>query len=274
MEPVPRADPARGARRWTRRACACASSAAATASRRRSREEIEWAEQLTARHSALHACSSASTTAAAPRSCTRPSATAGGGEEEFRRHLYAPDLQDPELIIRTGRRAAPLELPALGVRLLGALLLGQACGRTSTGRSSSGRSTRFGAPGVPLRRPVTRRRRATAERGRRAARAGDLDRRHAVRGRDPVGRRSRSRSSTSAGRCSRVALIGLGVRRAARALHDASRPVRPIPLAGFAGAAGLILAAAYGDQYQMVLASAASVLLAFLLALRGTTGAT
>ena len=26
----------------------------------------------------------------------------GGGEEEFRGHLYAPEMQDPELIIRTG----------------------------------------------------------------------------------------------------------------------------------------------------------------------------
>ncbi len=65
------------------------------------REQIEWAEQLTARHTArtlfvafdyggraeiLHAAQS----------------YAGGGEEEFRKHLYAPDLEDPQLIIRTG----------------------------------------------------------------------------------------------------------------------------------------------------------------------------
>ena len=51
--------------------------------------------------------------------------------------------------------------------------------------------------------------------------------------------------------------------------------MRPIPLAGFAGAAGLILAASYGDQFQMVLAAAASVALAFVLApIAGMTGAT
>ncbi len=27
----------------------------------------------------------------------------GGGEEEFRRHLYAPEMHDPDLIIRTQR---------------------------------------------------------------------------------------------------------------------------------------------------------------------------
>jgi undecaprenyl diphosphate synthase len=64
-------------------------------------EQIEWAEQLTARHTdrslfvafdyggraeILHAAA----------------AYSGGGEEEFRQHLYAPDLEDPQLIIRTG----------------------------------------------------------------------------------------------------------------------------------------------------------------------------
>ena len=65
------------------------------------REQIEWAEQLTARHTGrtlfvafdyggraeiLHAAQ----------------AYEGGGEEEFHKHLYAPDLEDPQLIIRTG----------------------------------------------------------------------------------------------------------------------------------------------------------------------------
>ena len=36
------------------------------------------------------------------RSCDAAEAYGGGGEEEFRKHLYAPDLKDPELIIRTG----------------------------------------------------------------------------------------------------------------------------------------------------------------------------
>ena len=64
-------------------------------------EEIEWAEQLTARHTARTVFVAfdyggrAEILHAAER-------YQGGGEEGFRQHLYAPDLQDPQLIIRTG----------------------------------------------------------------------------------------------------------------------------------------------------------------------------
>jgi len=63
-----------------------------------------------------------------------------------------------------------------------------------------------------------------------------------------------------------VALVGLGL-VALHELYTIFRPVRPIPLAGFAGMAGLVCAASYGDQFQMVLAAAASVLVTFLLTL-------
>ena len=48
------------------------------------------------------------------------------------------------------------------------------------------------------------------------------------------------------------------------ALHELYRllaPVRPLPLAGFLGLAGLLAAATYGDQFQMVLALTGAVLL-------------
>jgi phosphatidate cytidylyltransferase len=54
------------------------------------------------------------------------------------------------------------------------------------------------------------------------------------------------------------------------ALHELYRllaPVNPIPLAGFIGLGALIAAAAFGDQFQMVLAAAGSVLLTGALAL-------
>jgi phosphatidate cytidylyltransferase len=62
------------------------------------------------------------------------------------------------------------------------------------------------------------------------------------------------------------AMIGFG----AIALHELYRmlaPARPIALAGMLSMAGLVLAAQYGDQFQVVLVSVASVPLVFLLAL-------
>jgi phosphatidate cytidylyltransferase len=63
-----------------------------------------------------------------------------------------------------------------------------------------------------------------------------------------------------------IALIGLGV-VALHELYTMLRPVRPVALAGFAGLTGLICAAAYGDQFQIVLVAASSVLLTFVLTL-------
>jgi phosphatidate cytidylyltransferase len=63
-----------------------------------------------------------------------------------------------------------------------------------------------------------------------------------------------------------VLVLGLGI----VALHELYRllaPVNPVTLAGFAGMAALVLAATYGDQFQMVLAAAGSVLLTGALAL-------
>jgi undecaprenyl diphosphate synthase len=65
-------------------------------------EEIEWAERLTDRHTGRTVFvgfdygGRAEILHAAER-------YQGGGEEEFRRHLYARDLEDPQLIIRTGK---------------------------------------------------------------------------------------------------------------------------------------------------------------------------
>jgi phosphatidate cytidylyltransferase len=109
--------------------------------------------------------------------------------------------------------------------------------------------------------------------------------RDAQRARRPSGTRSRERDSTAR----RVAIalpwaafailivyagspvftfavIGFGI----AALHELYRllhPARPLALAGFLGVAGLVLAAHYGDQYQMLLVAAASVLVTFVLML-------
>ncbi len=60
--------------------------------------------------------------------------------------------------------------------------------------------------------------------------------------------------------------VGLGF----VALHELYRllaPVHPLPLAGFIGMAGVVAAATYGDEFQMVLAFAGAVVLTALLAI-------
>jgi undecaprenyl diphosphate synthase len=62
--------------------------------------KMEWAEKLTERHAdrtlfvAFDYGSRAEILHAAER-------YEGGGEEQFRKHLYVPDLEDPDLLIRT-----------------------------------------------------------------------------------------------------------------------------------------------------------------------------
>jgi undecaprenyl diphosphate synthase len=62
---------------------------------------IDWAEQLTASNTqrSLYVGFDYGGRAEILHAAERYS---GGGEEEFRRHLYAPDMKDPDLIIRTG----------------------------------------------------------------------------------------------------------------------------------------------------------------------------
>jgi undecaprenyl diphosphate synthase len=67
----------------------------------RVREQIEWAEELTARHTD-RALFVAFDYGGRAEILHAAEAYAGGGEDEFRKHLYAPDLEDPQLIIRTG----------------------------------------------------------------------------------------------------------------------------------------------------------------------------
>ena len=65
------------------------------------REQIEWAEGLTAHHTELTLFVDFDYGGRA-EILHAAEEYGGGGEEEFRKHLFAPDLKDPELIIRTG----------------------------------------------------------------------------------------------------------------------------------------------------------------------------
>jgi undecaprenyl diphosphate synthase len=65
------------------------------------RKQIEWAEELTAHH-AERTLFVAFDYGGRAEILHAAEAYGGGGEDEFRKHLFAPDLKDPELIIRTG----------------------------------------------------------------------------------------------------------------------------------------------------------------------------
>ena len=65
------------------------------------REQIEWAERLT-EHNTARTLFVAFDYGGRAEILRAAKAYEGGGEEEFRRHLYAPDMEDPQLIIRTG----------------------------------------------------------------------------------------------------------------------------------------------------------------------------
>ena len=64
------------------------------------REGMEWAEDLTREHRDRTLCVAFDYGGRA-EIIDAALAYQGGGEEEFRRHLYAPEMKDPELLIRT-----------------------------------------------------------------------------------------------------------------------------------------------------------------------------
>jgi phosphatidate cytidylyltransferase len=67
-----------------------------------------------------------------------------------------------------------------------------------------------------------------------------------------------------------ILLIALGI-VALHELYGMLDAVRPVRLAGFAGMAGLVVAAQYGGDYQIVMAAAGTVVLTFALAMIGDT---
>jgi undecaprenyl diphosphate synthase len=66
----------------------------------RLRERIEWAEELTGAHKDRTLFVGFDYGGRA-EILDAARAYSGGGEEEFRRHLYAPEMNDPDLVIRT-----------------------------------------------------------------------------------------------------------------------------------------------------------------------------
>ena len=84
----------------TRKACGCASSAAARASTPALVERMDWAEAETAGNERI-TLFVAFNYGGRAEIVDAARSFQGGSEEEFRDHLYAPEMHDPDLLIRT-----------------------------------------------------------------------------------------------------------------------------------------------------------------------------
>ena len=161
-------------------------------------EQMDWAEERPPATTASRS-TSPSTTAAGRRSSTPRGPSRAATEEEFRAHLYAPEMHDPDLIIRTsGEQRLSNYLMWQSAYSELALHRGPVAGLLA--RGLRGRARRVRRPQAPLRGPLmaSRARRRAAAAGRRGS---DLLSAHHRR--DPGARVRDRRSSTSAAPCSR-----------------------------------------------------------------------
>ena len=84
----------------TRRACGCGSSAAARGSPQELIERMDWAEETTAGNDRI-TLFVAFNYGGRAEIVDAARSFEGTSEEEFRDHLYAPEMHDPDLLIRT-----------------------------------------------------------------------------------------------------------------------------------------------------------------------------
>ena len=241
-------------------------------------ERIEWAEQLTAGHT-RRGLFVAFDYGGRDEILEAAARYSGGGEEEFRRGLYEPELRTPSWLSGPAASSGS-PISCSGNPRTRSCTFRTGCGPTSIARSWSARwtTTRHGSEGsepasgqaagsplVPPQRTRPQGARSAAPRRRR--------------GRRPVGGSTAARVVialpwiafavaivVAGGWVFALALVGLGL----AGLHELYRmlaPVRPVALAGFLAVSALILAAHLGDQFQMVLVLAASVVVTFVLAI-------
>ena len=85
---------------WTTRTCACASSAAATGVSEELQEKMDWAERTTADNTRITLFVAFNYGGRAEIVDAARTFT-DGDESDFARLLYAPDMHDPDLLIRT-----------------------------------------------------------------------------------------------------------------------------------------------------------------------------
>ena len=154
------ADRARDARAATPRACGCGSSAGATAwptscaRRWRGPRRRRPANDRITLFVAFNYGGRAEILDAAAR-------YEGGGEEAFKALLYAPEMHDPDLIIRTSGEQRLIELPDLAVRVRGARVRRRAVAGLHP-RGVPGLARRVRRAPAPIRRPLMARPRRPA----------------------------------------------------------------------------------------------------------------
>ena len=135
------------------RACGCGSSAGAAAPVPPALiERMQWAESVTERNERITLFVAFNYGGRAEIVDAARTFT-GGDEEEFRKHLYAPDMHDPDLIIRTSGEQTHLELPDVAVGLLGVRVPRRAVARFHA-RGVRREPRRVCGPQAPLRRSL------------------------------------------------------------------------------------------------------------------------
>ena len=271
MRDVRRAD--RVARRpsSTRRACGCASSAAATGVAPELAERMDWAEETTAGNERI-VLYVAFNYGGRAEIVDAARSFEGESEEEFRRHLYAPEMHDPDLLIRTSGEQPRLQLPALAVRLLGAGLPRRALARLRARRAGgvaggvrvAAAALRSARPDGPLRRRDVR------GRGGEAAAAAAAQAAAPAARAPGCGARPRKRILVAipwivfaiaivvaGGVYFAVAMIGIGV-LCLREFIAMTEELRPIQRAAYVAVPALIVAAYFGTAFNVLLVLAAS----------------
>ncbi len=272
---VRRADRRTRRRSSTPRACGCASSAAARGSPQQLVERMEWAEEKTAANDRI-VFFVAFNYGGRAEIVDAARSFEGGSEEEFRSHLYAPEMHDPDLLIRTSGEQRHLQLPALAVRLLGAGLPRRALAGLRPGRVRGLAARVRDAP---------------------AALRGPLDDRRPLRRRDVRGRAGASRPRpprladgaerglrgetakrivvalpwiafaiaiiVAGGLVFAAAMIAIGV-LCLREYLTMTADSRPLAIPAYVAVAALIVAAHFGTSFNVLLIFAASFPLLFV----------
>ena len=268
-------------------------------------DRIRWAEEMTAGNTRITFCVAFNYGGRAEIIDAARTFT-GDSEEEFRAHLYAPDMHDPDLIIRTSGEQRSSNF------LLWQGRTPRSCSATSCGRTSRARCSRrastssrraVGASEVDRWPPGAAGPRGHAARAARATRASRAQppRSGAAGASASTSSRARRKPRKRRGKSSELLLrVLVAIPLAVLAIvfveaggiafalfmiaigwlcmYELYRMLdrwKPLPIVGFAALAGMVLAGVYGGQRQVAEVAVATLPVLFLLTVaRGERHAT